>query len=310
VWRRGKLGTDIWHRDRWEAFKKAGGTCTAANEEYNPIYLHRHHPLIHESRFDLDDRHAARIMLGRMLRIVMKSRKKLHCAAAGMLADQILERPHDLAKAHTSEGMAILGQGFINSHDQCQRKELGKTLICKNWRALTQHPYIGGFALALIPSSTATRYLRDNEQPNEAAIYRNTVDRFLHAYHSSHIKERPYAELMHIYYVLQGILLQEDVPAATRLTHIDAPSPPRSSSPQQSNAEDKHHHKDERGKHIDMIPTTEQQAPEQVTGRRTAQHTHREQKRRAEQQELKEESEVGAHRHRQKRVKIAGMRKV
>jgi hypothetical protein len=59
-----------------------------------------------------------------------------------------------------------------------------------------------------------------------------------------------------------------------------------------------------------MIPTTEQQAPEQVKGRRTAQRTHREQKRRAEQQELKEESEVGAHKDRQKRVKIADMRKV
>jgi hypothetical protein len=68
-------------------------------------------PLIHESRFDLDDRHATRIILGRMLRIVMKSRKKLHCAAAGMLADQILKRSHDLAKAHTSEGMAITRTG-------------------------------------------------------------------------------------------------------------------------------------------------------------------------------------------------------
>jgi hypothetical protein len=247
VWRRGKLGTDIWHRDRWEAFKEIGGTCTTANEEYNPIYLHRQHPLLHESRFDVKDRHAARIMLGRMLKNVMDNRQHLGGEVAGILiASQIHEKPEGVAPLYILEEAALHGQRFFDSYGEKQRRKFGKNLIRKSWSALIQHPYIGGLAIALVSESAMMHYLRKKRQPNKTVTYRNAVDRFLHAYHSGYHKEHSYAELLHIYYVLQGMLLGNDVPAVTRLIHIDAPPPPRSSSPRMPSLSEQYERVDER----------------------------------------------------------------
>jgi hypothetical protein len=243
VWKRksGDYGVDKELVADWERLKRSNGTVEVADNDTNPIIVHRYHPLldhhndierinkIHQERQESDDidRQEALEMLGHMFKHAMNHRSHLHQDVFERLRNGVFDgekypKPH---VQYTVDGAVSKEQVFMNRFRIKDRRLLCEGIMAPAVGSMKgiwgvgdpdagnqpEHDeWLGALAVALLRPDEVVIRMTGVEDQHKKDREKDCIYAFLIKYQEIRRVDQDFLDLMHSFSTLSRMLRKPD----------------------------------------------------------------------------------------------------